>query len=71
MNPTLPSPFSGVRTCVLRRYLTLRYQLLSAPNGAAKAAQRARKRRKKQAKQERLRNFFAWCAGFEAYGSIF
>jgi hypothetical protein len=71
MQPTLPSPFAGARTFVFRRYLTLRYQLASATDLAAKAARRARKLRKKEVKDERLRNFFGWCSGCEAYGSIF
>lgn len=71
MKPTALHPFAGVRTFVFRRYLTLRYQFTSAPDVAAKAARRARKLHKQQRKDERLRNFFAWCSGCEAYGSIF
>ncbi|MET4108197.1 hypothetical protein [Hymenobacter sp. UYP22] len=72
MHPTVSSPFVLVRTFVFRRYLTLRSEV-AAPvqDSAAAAARRARKQLKKQAKSERLRNFFGWCAGCEAYGSIF
>jgi hypothetical protein len=71
MNLTVLSPFAGARTFVFRRYLTLRYQLASATDLAAKSARQARKLRKKQQKDERLRDFFGWCSGCEAYGSIF
>lgn len=71
MKPTAQSPFAGARTFVFRRYLTLHYQLTSATDLAAKAARRARKLRKKEVKDERLRNFFGWCEGCIAYGSIF
>ena len=73
MNAAIPSPFAGFKTCIFRRYLTFRSQVAApaAPDSAAAAARRARKQRKKLAKDERLRNFFGWCAGCEAYGSIF
>ncbi|AHJ98526.1 hypothetical protein [Hymenobacter swuensis] len=72
MNAFVPSPFAGFKTCVFRRYLTFRQQVVSSPAPEAlEAARRARKQRKKLAKDERLRNFFGWCAGCEAYGSIF
>jgi len=71
MKPTALSPFAGARTFVFRRYFILRYQLAFATDLAAKAARRARKLRKKEAKDERLRNFFGWCEGCMAYGSIF
>ncbi|RSK31771.1 hypothetical protein [Hymenobacter metallilatus] len=66
------SPFGLARAFVFRRYLTLRPEVAHpAATSGADAALRARKLRKKRAKQERLRNFFGWCAGCEAYGSIF
>lgn len=69
---TASSPFVLVRTFVFRRYLSLRSEVAApAADAATVAARRARKQRKKQAKSERLRNFFGWCAGCEAYGSIF
>lgn len=71
MQTTLKSPFAHVRTFVFRRYLTMRHLAAAKPDAAAEAARRARKQRKKEAKDERLRNFFGWCAGCEAYGSIF
>lgn len=73
MNPTAaPSPFVLARTFVFRRYITLRHYIATpAPTPAAEAARLARKRQKKAAKAERLRNFFGWCAGCQAYGSIF
>lgn len=72
MNVSLPSPFAGFKTCVFRRYLTFRQQVVVSPGQEAReAARRARKQRKKLAKDERLRNFFGWCSGCEAYGSIF
>ena len=71
MKTTALSPFAGARTFVFRRYLTLRYQLVSATDLAAQVARRARKLRKKEEKNERLRNFFGWCEGCAAYGSIF
>jgi hypothetical protein len=71
MKTAVQSPFAGARTFVFRRYLTLRYQLVSATDLAAQVARRARKLRKKEAKNERLRNFFGWCEGCAAYGSIF
>ncbi|MCR5889224.1 hypothetical protein LRS06_15915 [Hymenobacter sp. J193] len=67
MQPT--SPFTAVRT--------FRFLPLGLPEDkTAKLRQLAeekarRKARKKAAKHERLRNFFGWCAGCEAYGSIF
>jgi hypothetical protein len=73
MNSTVPTPFSLARTCVFRRYITLR-NYTAAPVAAllAKTAQRAaRKLRKKEVKSERLRDFYGWCAGCQAYGSIF
>ncbi|MBD2716483.1 hypothetical protein KBK19_15685 [Microvirga sp. STR05] len=72
MTTPVASPFALGRTFVFRRYLTLRRHIAApAADLAAKAARRARKLRKKEAKDERLRNFFGWCAGCEAYGSIF
>jgi len=72
MNVSAPSPFAGFKTCIFRRYLTLRQQVVASPaQEALEVARRARKQRKKLAKDERLRNFFGWCAGCEAYGSIF
>ena len=72
MTTPVASPFALVRTFVFRRYLTLRRPIAApAPNVVANAARRARRLRKKEAKDERLRNFFGWCAGCEAYGSIF
>ncbi|MCA8831101.1 hypothetical protein [Hymenobacter pini] len=71
MHVTAPSPFVLARTFVFRRYITLRNAVTAPSSEAAEAARQARKRLKKQAKHERLRNFFGWCAGCEAYGSIF
>ncbi|UOQ71789.1 hypothetical protein [Hymenobacter cellulosilyticus] len=71
MSATSPTPFALVRTFVFRRYLTLRSIAAPVQDPAAEAARKARKRRKKQAKHERLRNFFGWCEGCAAYGSIF
>jgi hypothetical protein len=72
MQYTIPTPFVGFRTFVFRRYITLRYHFVSpAEELAAKAARRARKLRKKEVKDERMRNFFGWCEGCAAYGSIF
>jgi hypothetical protein len=72
MNVSVPSPFAGFKTCIFRRYLTFRQQVVASPaQEALEAARRARKQRKKLAKDERLRDFFGWCAGCEAYGSIF
>ena len=71
MNVSVPSPFAGVKTCIFRRYLAFRQPVPVVADAAAEAARRARKRRKKLAKAERLRNFFGWCAGCQAYGSIF
>ncbi|TGE06593.1 DUF4102 domain-containing protein [Hymenobacter fodinae] len=72
MHPTAPSPFVLAKTFVFRRYLTLRRQMAApAMTPAVEAARRARKLLKKQAKHERLRNFFGWCEGCSAYGSIF
>lgn len=69
---TASSPFVLVRTFVFRRYLTLRRPALApAAEDPTAAARRARKQVKKQAKSERLRNFFGWCAGCEAYASTF
>lgn len=66
------SPFALARTYVFRRYITLRQRAATPlPDPALDAARRARKQLKKQAKNERLRNFFGWCAGCQAYGSIF
>ncbi|TGE27960.1 hypothetical protein [Hymenobacter metallicola] len=70
MHAASRNSFALVRTFVFRRYITLRRAAL-ATDPAAEAARKARKRRKKEAKHERLRNFFGWCAGCEAYGSIF
>ncbi|RYU75828.1 hypothetical protein [Hymenobacter persicinus] len=73
MNSTAPTPFSLVKTCVFRRYITLRnYSAAPVASLVAEAARRAaRKLRKKEVKSERLRDFYGWCAGCEAYGSIF
>ena len=73
MSSSVVSPFSRVKTCVFRRYLALRHYSAAPVAGlVAEAARRAaRKLRKKQVKDERLRNFYGWCAGCEAYGSIF
>ncbi|TGE15792.1 hypothetical protein [Hymenobacter elongatus] len=67
------SPFSLTRTFVFRRYFTLRSQVAAAVrvDPASEAAHQARKCRKKEAKNERLRNFYGWCEGCAAYGSIF
>ncbi|SHJ61294.1 hypothetical protein SAMN02745146_3531 [Hymenobacter daecheongensis DSM 21074] len=73
MNAPASSPFTLARTCVFRRYLMLRHYT-AAPLAVlvAKAIRRAaRKRQKQEAKSERLRDFYGWCAGCEAYGSIF
>lgn len=65
-------PFTRTKTFVFRRYITLRQHLITpAPSLTAEALRKARKRLKKQEKHERLRNFFGWCAGCQAYGSIF
>ena len=73
MSSPAVSPFAQARTCVFRRYLMLRhYTAAPVASLAAEAARRAaRKRRKKEAKDERLRDFYGWCAGCKAYGSIF
>ena len=73
MNSTVISPFAVARTCVFRRYITLRnYAAAPIASLLTEAARRAaRKLRKKQAKDNRLRDFYGWCAGCEAYGSIF
>ncbi|MCB2409099.1 hypothetical protein [Hymenobacter lucidus] len=68
MPTTSLTPFSLVRTFVFRRYITLRNQVAAHVDPVQKAA---RKRRKKEAKNERLRNFYGWCEGCAAYGSIF
>jgi hypothetical protein len=73
MSTSAVSPFSRVKTCVFRRYSTLRhYSAAPVASLVAEAARRAaRKLQKKEAKSERLRDFYGWCAGCEAYGSIF
>lgn len=72
MQPTAPSPFVLARTCVFRRYLTFRNQVAVPAAAPVKdAARKARKLLKKRIKDERLRNFFGWCEGCAAYGSIF
>jgi hypothetical protein len=72
MLPTAPSLFVLAKTFVFRRYLTLHRQLAApAMTPAVEAARKVRKLLKKQAKHERLRNFFGWCEGCSAYGSIF
>ncbi|SNR62979.1 MULTISPECIES: hypothetical protein [Hymenobacter] len=72
MHPTAPSPFALVRTFVFRRYLTLRNHVAAPTASPVKeAARKARKLLKKRIKNERLRNFFGWCEGCAAYGSIF
>jgi|GEM_PF-5434144 len=72
MQPTVPSSFALVRTFIFRRYIRLRsYSAAPILDSARQAARRARKRRKKEAKHERLRDFYAWCAGCQAYGCIF
>lgn len=73
MQPTTSSPFALVRTFVFRRYIKLHNFTVSASVATleAEAARKARKRLKKQAKHERMRNFFGWCEGCAAFGSIF
>lgn len=72
MSVSVVSPFATARTFVFRPGLVLHRLLATpAPNPAAQAARQARKRQKKEAKNERLRNFFGWCEGCAAYGSIF
>ncbi|RSK48794.1 hypothetical protein [Hymenobacter rigui] len=72
MLSTAPSPFALVKTYVFRRYITFRNEVTApAASPVTDTARRARKLLKKRAKSERLRNFFGWCAGCEAYGSIF
>ncbi|WP_426492616.1 hypothetical protein [Hymenobacter sp. 102] len=72
MSLPAPSPFAQAKIFVFRRYSTLRDEgAAPAASPVAEAARQARKRLKKRAKNERLRNFFGWCAGCEAYGSIF
>ncbi|SHL12498.1 hypothetical protein [Hymenobacter psychrotolerans] len=72
MTASVTSPFASARTFVFRPGLVLRRFLAApAPDPAAQAARQARKRRKKEARHERLRNFFGWCEGCAAYGSIF
>ncbi|UOQ77907.1 hypothetical protein MUN84_04490 [Hymenobacter sp. 5516J-16] len=68
-----PGPFALARTFVFRRYLTLRSHVVRpvAAPPVVDAARKARKLLKKRAKEERLRNFFGWCEGCGAYGSIF
>jgi hypothetical protein len=71
MSATSHTSFALARTFMFRRYITLRNITAPVPDLAAAAARKARKRLKKQAKHERLRNFFGWCQGCAAYGSIF
>ncbi|RTQ47823.1 hypothetical protein EJV47_18060 [Hymenobacter gummosus] len=63
-----PSPFASVRKVVFRLHWATPP---AAAAGPSKEEKRRRKRLKKEAKAERLRNFFGWCAGWQAYGSIF
>jgi hypothetical protein len=72
MYTALPSPFASVRTFVFRlNWAPASTVAAPAKPRLSEAARRHKKRLKKQAKAERLRNFFGWCAGWEAYGSIF
>ncbi|GGG47782.1 hypothetical protein [Hymenobacter glacieicola] len=73
MLPAALSPFALARTFVFRRYLTLRSHVVrpTTATPVVDAARKARKQLKKRAKEERLRNFFGWCEGCGAYGSIF
>ena len=70
MTTTIINPFSPAKTVVFRRLITFRHYL-DATKTCAHALREARKRRRQQAKDARLRDFFGWCSGCEAYGSIF
>jgi hypothetical protein len=70
MDTAVVSPFARAKTVVFRRLITFRHYL-NATKTCARALREARRRRKQQAKDARLRDFFAWCSGCEAYGSIF
>ncbi|WBA43688.1 hypothetical protein [Hymenobacter canadensis] len=70
MTTAAPNPFALVKTVVLRRCITLRHYLDATKTGT-RALREARKQRKRQEKDARLRDFFGWCSGCEAYGSIF
>lgn len=67
---TAASPLARAKTVVFRRLITFR-RYLSATKAGAHSRRQAHKLREQQAKDARLRDFFGWCSGCEAYGSIF
>jgi hypothetical protein len=67
---TVVSSFARAKANVFRRLITFRCYL-SATKACARATREARKLRRRQVEDARLRDFFAWCSGCEAYGSIF
>ncbi|QIX60504.1 hypothetical protein FY528_15070 [Hymenobacter lutimineralis] len=69
MKPTVVAPFTAVKTFLFLPLASPTQKVACLRQLAEEKARR--KRLKKEAKHERLRNFFGWCAGCEAYGSIF
>lgn len=70
MDTAAASPFARAKTVVFRRLITFRHYL-HVTKASTQALRRARKLRKQQEQDARLRDFFGWCSGCEAYGSIF